>query len=335
MNTQIKGADIDLFAAAPGVWGIRDLFVNLYIVINSADNSWVLVDAGLKTAAPKVKQAVDLLFGAQTRPTAIVLTHGHFDHVGSVKTLAEEWDVPVYAHELELPYLTGLSKYPPPDPAVDGGLMAEISGLYPRGPIDLGMRVKALPSDGTVPFLPDWTWLHTPGHAPGHISLYRKEDGVLIAGDAFVTTKAESALYTILQKKKISGPPKYFTPDWQAAAASLRLLDGLHLDIVATGHGRPMQGSGMRKSIHNLAQHFQQLAVPRQGRYVAQPAQMDQTGVVWVPPNAVKPRLPVTKAIGITAGFLALALFIKSGAGDTSKKKRKPKLKLKLKTAKL
>jgi hypothetical protein len=40
---------------------------------------------------------------------------------------------------------------------------------------------------------------------------FRESDSVLIAGDAFVTTKAESALSTLLQYKKLSGPPKYFT----------------------------------------------------------------------------------------------------------------------------
>ena len=68
-----------------------------------------------------------MLFGHGNRPAAILLTHGHFDHVGALKTLAEEWDVPVYAHTLELPYLTGRSSYPPPDPSVGGGAMAAMS----------------------------------------------------------------------------------------------------------------------------------------------------------------------------------------------------------------
>ena len=45
-------------------------------------------------------------FGENNKPKAIVLTHGHFDHVGAVVDLVRKWDVPVYAHEAELPYLT-------------------------------------------------------------------------------------------------------------------------------------------------------------------------------------------------------------------------------------
>ena len=57
------------------------------------------------------------------RPEAILLTHGHMDHAGSALDLANFWDVSVFAHPLELPYLTGRSKYPPLDPTV-GGFMA-------------------------------------------------------------------------------------------------------------------------------------------------------------------------------------------------------------------
>ena len=71
------------------------------------------------------------------RPQAIILTHGHFDHTGAVEELLKNWDVPVYAHPREMPYLTGQIKYPPPDPGVGGGLMSFISPLYPRGPVDI------------------------------------------------------------------------------------------------------------------------------------------------------------------------------------------------------
>ena len=311
MNTKIHETGIDMFSVAPGVWGMKDIFVNVYIVTNTEDNSWVLVDAGLQTAHAKIKKMASLLFGEESKPSCIILTHGHFDHTGSVKKLAGEWNVPVYAHYLELPYLTGLSKYPPADPSVNGGLMAEMSWMYPRGPIDISEHVKALPDQGQVPALPEWTYYHTPGHSPGHISLFRKKDGVLIAGDAFVTTQAESALYTMLQKRKLSGPPKYFTPDWQSAAVSVELLDSLEPEIVATGHGLLMEGASMRKSLHNLSQHFQELAVPKQGRYVSRPALMDETGVVYTPVKTRKPSLPVTKTIGISAIALTIALLLK------------------------
>ncbi|HZG24410.1 MAG TPA: MBL fold metallo-hydrolase, partial [Chitinophagaceae bacterium] len=307
---------------APGVWGMKDVFVNVYMINNPAENNWVLVDAGLKWSAPKIKNMAAVLFGAGSKPASIVLTHGHFDHVGSLAKLAGEWDVPVYAHHLEIPYLTGISSYPPPDPSVGGGLMAEMAFLYPKGPINIEEKVIALPQGGRIPGLPDWTYIHTPGHAPGHISLFRESDKVLIAGDAFVTTKQESALSVMLQTRKLSGPPKYFTSDWSAAASSVALLDQLEPEIVATGHGRPMRGEAMRKSLHNLAVNFQTLAVPTQGRYTHQPALMDDSGVVHIPPkNVYRSTAPTLKILGITAAVLITMMLFGSG----KKKKLKAK----------
>src|SRR5215207_2933833 len=130
----------------------------------------------------------------RTQPAAIVLTHGHFDHIGALHTLLHKWDVPVYAHRLELPYLTGQSSYPPPDPTVGGGAMAAMSRFYPRGPYNFEGRVQPLPVDGSVPGMPGWRWIHTPGHSPGHVSLFRDADRLLLAGDAFVTQRQESLL---------------------------------------------------------------------------------------------------------------------------------------------
>ena len=308
-----KDLYLNCFNVAPGVWGLKDLFVNVYMIHNPVDNNWVLVDAGLKTTAPKVRQMAQHLFWPDTRPSAIVLTHAHFDHVGSLNTLAEEWEVPVYAHPMEKPYLTGVSSYPPPDPSVGGGLMSAMAWAYPKGPIDIHNRFEALPKDGSIPGLPEWKYIHTPGHAPGHISLYRETDGVLIVGDAFVTTKQESALSVMLQTKEISGPPKYFTYNWGSAARSVRTLAALNPQIIATGHGKPMRGEEMRRSLHNLADRFEELAVPSQGRYVGDPALVNESGVQYVPP-ANNYGL-ILQAAGLTAvaviGFLLAKNFTK------------------------
>src|SRR5205807_4379089 len=107
-------------------------------------DGFVLIDAGLIGTAQFIRGACEKLCGAGAKPTAIVMTHGHFDHVGALETLAGTWDVPVYAHPLEHPYLNGQASYPPGDSAVDSGLMAKLSPLFPTKPLDLGDRLKAL-----------------------------------------------------------------------------------------------------------------------------------------------------------------------------------------------
>src|SRR4051794_9836791 len=208
----------------------------------AGDRKWVLIDAGLVGTAGLIARAAESRFGPSSRPAAIVLTHGHFDHVGALEELAERWDVPVYAHELELPYLDGRSSYPPPDPTVGGGLMALFSSLYPKGPIDVSQWLTRLPADGSVPFMHGWRWIHTPGHTPGHISLWREDDHTLIVGDAFITTKQESAVAAALQFPEIHGPPMYYTPDWQASRTSVQTLAALEPELVAAGHGPAMRG---------------------------------------------------------------------------------------------
>ena len=67
--------------------------------------------------------------------------------------------------------------------------MARLSPLFPRGPYDFTDRIVPLPLDGSVPHLPGWRWIHTPGHTAGHISLFRDSDRTLLAGDALTTRR--------------------------------------------------------------------------------------------------------------------------------------------------
>jgi glyoxylase-like metal-dependent hydrolase (beta-lactamase superfamily II) len=273
---------------APGVTGLRTIMVNLYGV-QSANGSWTLIDAGLYFQEDRIRRWADEHFGRNARPACILLTHGHFDHVGSLKKLAEQWDVPVYAHPLEMPYLTGRSKYPPPDPVVGGGSLALLSPLYPRGPINLARRVRPLAPGGAVPELPGWQWIHTPGHTAGHVSFFRKEDQVLIAGDAFVTTKQESFTAVVQQRPELHGPPAYYTSDWEAARQSVRRLAELGPNVFACGHGLPMAGPRALDALYRLAEDFDDIARPKVGRYVWTPAITDERGTISVPPPVIGP----------------------------------------------
>lgn len=275
---------------------------------DAGDRGWVLVDAGIPGFAGTIVRAAEARFGG-SRPAAIVLTHGHFDHVGSLHELADRWDTRIYAHHLELPYLTGKSAYPPPDPTVGGGAMAFSSPLYPAGPFDFGSRIRAFPTDGddtrgAVPNAPEWEWRHTPGHAPGHVSLWRERDRALVAGDAFVTTKQASAVAVYEQRLEMHGPPTYFTPDWDASRASVEQLAALEPAVAVTGHGLPMSGAALTSALTTLARDFDRVARPAHGRYAHEPARMDDSGVRSLPP-AVPDATPLTLVGGaLAAGVL-------------------------------
>lgn len=287
---------------------VRTGIVNVFLIgpPGAGDRNWVLVDAGLPGWAGSIESSAARRFGEGARPAAIILTHGHFDHVGSLQALAELWDAPVYAHELELPYLTGRSPYPPPDPTVGGGIMASLSWMFPRGPINLGDRVKALPAGGGAPELPGWRWIHTPGHTPGHVSFFRDDDRTLIAGDAFVTVKQESALAVLSQRREVHGPPAYYTMDWDAARRSVEDLAALAPVIAGTGHGVPISGEELHAGLLALACNFARDAVPEYGRYVERPARANLEGVVSLPPDVHHPLLTTLAGFGagVAAGLL-------------------------------
>ena len=83
----IKSSGLEYYKVAPGVWGMKIHFVNVYIIAagDNEGNNWVLVDAGLKGSADKIKRMAEDIFGEDTQPSAIILTHGHFDHVGGLE----------------------------------------------------------------------------------------------------------------------------------------------------------------------------------------------------------------------------------------------------------
>ena len=239
----------------------RRLKIVNVVFLGRPGGEWVLVDAGMIGSKSDILACTQARFGS-VPPRCILLTHGHFDHVGAVEALAQEWDVDVYAHPAEHPFLNGSQSYPPADPAAGGGLMTLLSPLFPRSPIDLGARLKPLPADGTVPGLPGWTWIATPGHTPGHVSVWREEDRTLIAGDAFVTTGQESLYEAAVQEPEMHGPPRYFTPDWVSAKASIAKLSALRPELAVTGHGRAVHGPAMRSALDRLAVEFDVIAVP-------------------------------------------------------------------------
>ncbi|HVW83203.1 MAG TPA: MBL fold metallo-hydrolase [Bryobacteraceae bacterium] len=246
---------------AVGVAGTRLLFVNVFAV--ETTNGWSLVDAGLPFSASRIRGWVEEQFGGKAHPKSIVLTHGHFDHTGAIEDLLEHWDVPVYAHPLEAPYLTGKARYPPPDASAGGGLMSVLSPLYPRGPVDISRNLRPLPEDGSLPEMPGWEWIHTPGHTRGHISLFRDADHVLLVGDAFCTTKAESFLAVATGRPELHGPPAYYTSDWDDARRSVEKLAALEPRVLAPGHGMPMAGTEIPALVHRLADEFASIALPQ------------------------------------------------------------------------
>lgn len=265
MSSISSGSGVEVL---PDVYCYTTQISNIVLVGNPSDSNFVLVDAGTPDSANEIITVTEERFGVNSRPKAILLTHGHFDHVGAIIDLVKHWNIPVYAHQLELPFLTGQESYPTPDATVEGGMIAKMSPMFPNEPIHLGEYIHALPSDGTVPFITGFCYVHTPGHSVGHVSFFRDSDRALIAGDAFITVKQDSFFNVLTQKFEIQGPPRYLTPDWKAAWESVKKIRSLHPAVAVTGHGAPVSGEKLTTLLEKLDDNFEQIAIPDYGKFI-------------------------------------------------------------------
>jgi glyoxylase-like metal-dependent hydrolase (beta-lactamase superfamily II) len=235
---------------------------NVYFA--GSGSSWVLIDAGWAKDGPAIKAAAEAVFGAGTRPAAILLTHVHPDHDGSALELARTWDCPVHVHPGELPQANGdfaaiTAAAGPLDTWIVLPLMRAI-GRRRREAMLAGSSLegvaRAFDPNATVPELPGWECIPTPGHTPGHVSFFRPRDRVLITGDAVVTMRLNSLPGLVLQRPGLSGPPRYTSWNWRMAKTSVAALARLEPLVLAGGHGTPLAGAETAGALRAFAAHF-------------------------------------------------------------------------------
>ncbi|MBL7189284.1 MAG: MBL fold metallo-hydrolase [Phycisphaerae bacterium] len=125
----------------------------------------LVIDTGLDIGG-----LIDFLQEQELNPVAIVLTHGHADHIGGVAALRSRFgDMKVHIHKLDAEMLT--------EPQAN--LSAMTGAPFTTKPEDFSLQEQSVIDLAGIELLV----LHTPGHTPGGICLYSKEDGVAFVGD--------------------------------------------------------------------------------------------------------------------------------------------------------
>jgi glyoxylase-like metal-dependent hydrolase (beta-lactamase superfamily II) len=192
-------------------------------LVNEAED-WTVVDAAHPVHAAIVPKAVGRLLGTR-RPARVVLTHAHIDHGGSLRTLSQRWDLPVWTHALEAGFVSGEASYRRIE---SGSLVFNLSRSLLREAA-WKMPVSQTLQEGDR--VGGMQVIHVPGHSPGMIALHHHADRAIICGDAFMNLGG-----------RLSGPFPVGTPDPALARRSMQKLAGLDFDLLLPSHDASERG---------------------------------------------------------------------------------------------
>ncbi|WP_104180199.1 MBL fold metallo-hydrolase [Arthrobacter sp. B0490] len=223
---------------APGIHFLEHARTNVYLVED--DDAVLLVDTGLPRSTALLLEALARIGRSVQDIRAVVLTHGHFDHVGTAEHLRSRYGIPVYCHPDDAfiaahpysyerersPFLYPL-RYPR---AIPGLLHMAAAGA---------VTVKGL--EGTLPLTPEAAaalpgaplLVPTPGHTKGHCGLHFPGRDAVISGDALVTRDP----YTGRPGPQVVA--RAATADFATALRSLEALRSTSAGVVLPGHGFP------------------------------------------------------------------------------------------------
>ncbi|MFC7464137.1 MBL fold metallo-hydrolase [Brachybacterium sp. GCM10030252] len=234
---------------ATGVHLIRRAHVNCYLI--EGGNGLTLVDAGLPGVWRELGSAIRTLGHRPEDLRALVLTHAHFDHVGTARRLVQRLGLPIYAHARDAELAAHPYRYAHENP----------SAVYPlRHPRAVPMLVSMMLAGAalvrgvsdTLPLAPDTT-LHapgrprviaTPGHTDGHVALHLPDRDVVLTGDALVTLDP----YTARTGPRIVAGAA--TADSAQALESLAALEATGARTVLPGHG-DVWDRGVRSAVEH------------------------------------------------------------------------------------
>jgi glyoxylase-like metal-dependent hydrolase (beta-lactamase superfamily II) len=209
------------------------------------EESVLLIDAGMPFQSEEILQAFEREGIPFSKLKTIIFTHQDLDHIGGAPSILNKGDgsIQVLAHFLDKPYIEGVKTLIKADLSK---ISEEKKRSLPKQMISLYENLPKVKIDKTVEdrekldFFGGMEVIHTPGHTPGHISLYLEKTKTLIAGDAMV-----------IHDGVLIGPIEQNTPNMKEAIASLEKILDYDIEQVICYHGGLFRGSP-HETIKNL-----------------------------------------------------------------------------------
>jgi len=233
---------------APGIHRIGDQsLVNSYLLEDAGEVT--IIDAGVPGHYRDLPRELALMGRTVDDVRALLLTHGHTDHIGFAERLRRQHQVPVSVHEAD----AALARGEVPNPAKGFGpiRLGPLIGFLWFTILRGGLRTPRLQQVATfgdgatldVPGSP--RVILAPGHTPGSAVLHVPARSALFVGDALATY----AVTTGARGPQVAP----FTADASQAVASLARVEGLSADVLLPGHGDPWTG-GVGEAVRQVRQ---------------------------------------------------------------------------------
>lgn len=221
-----------------GVWALNLGIANIGI-LELPNDGLALIDTGGNDSFDKIVKALASKNWKLEQVKHILITHGHYDHVGNLEKLSLQSGAIVWAHAKEARVIRGLEPQQlPADSSLNffGRMMKGMAQAPSKGVVHRELQGAS----NLETILPGLRAVPLPGHAPGQLGYFLETNKTLFGGDCCVNILG------------LRAPIAAFTPDMREAKRSVLVASKLEPLNLIVGHGNPILGVAAG-ALENLA----------------------------------------------------------------------------------